>query len=131
VRCLVDSSGLIVAWVRSYERADPEAELCIDIRHLLEVMPLMLANSRPLAIVVAYPDEVRYVVWRPGTKDFCHYETPYEDGWQATFLPRELAPLEPGFPTELRTNLAVRPRTRKRTPTVRWQGVLENLADVK
>jgi hypothetical protein len=33
------------AWLRSNERADPEAELCIDIRHLLEVMPLMLANS--------------------------------------------------------------------------------------
>jgi hypothetical protein len=44
-RCLVESSGLIVAWVHSCERRDPKAELCIDIRHLLEVMPLMLANS--------------------------------------------------------------------------------------
>jgi hypothetical protein len=70
--CLVDSSGLIVAWIHSYERADPEAELCIDIRHLLGVMPMVLATGRPLVIVVAYPDDVRYVVWRRGTKDFCY-----------------------------------------------------------
>lgn len=130
-RCLVDSSGLIVAWVQSYERADPEEELCIDIRHLLGVMPLVLATGRPLVIVVAYPDEVRYVVWRPGTRDFGRYETPYEEGWQAIFLPRELSPVGPGLPREITTNPVVRPRTRKSTPTVRWRGVLEDLADVK
>ena len=128
-QCLVDSSGLVVAWVRSYDRSDPEAELCIDIRHLLEVMPLMLANSKPLVIVVAYPDDVRYVLWRPGNKDFRRYETPFEDGWQATFLPHELSPVGPGLPTEIRLSSAAKPKTRKETALAkrhsRWRDVFE------
>jgi hypothetical protein len=114
-RCFVDPDARILAWLRVFRRSDPKADLVIDIRNLAEGMPFVWASGKPLILVVACPDGLRYAIWQPGMSDFHRYrpdpkkgQTLYDIYWDAVIPAAELKPLGRTLPEVLAESLSVR-----------------------
>jgi hypothetical protein len=104
-----------LAWLQVFRRSDPKADLVIDIRTLTQVIPFVWASGKPLILVAAFPDGLRYVIWQAGMADFRRYradpekgQTLYDTYWDAVIPAAELIPLGRRLPEPLVEGLSVR-----------------------